>query len=46
MGWVITDEDFMSELKDVLNYMKIKTSWGMLGNDKIGSFLNYPKNLS
>ncbi|MDP4239812.1 MAG: TonB-dependent receptor [Bacteroidota bacterium] len=43
LGWVITDEDFMSGLKDVLNYMKIKTSWGMLGNDKIGSFLNYPR---
>lgn len=43
LGWVITDEDFMSGIKDVLNYMKIKTSWGMLGNDKIGSFLNYPK---
>jgi len=43
LGWVITDEDFMSGMKDVLNYMKLKSSWGMLGNDKIGSFLNYPR---
>jgi len=43
LGWVITEEDFISGMKDVLNYMKIKTSWGMLGNDKIGSFLNYPR---
>jgi len=43
LGWVITDENFMSGTKDVLNYMKIKSSWGMLGNDKIGSFLNYPR---
>jgi len=43
LGWVITEENFMSGMKDVLNYMKIKTSWGMLGNDKIGSFLNYPR---
>jgi len=43
LGWVLSDEDFMSGVKDVLNYMKIKTSWGMLGNDKIGSFLNYPR---
>jgi len=33
----------MSGMKDVLDYMKIKTSWGMLGNDKIGSFLYFPK---
>ncbi|MEI6753114.1 MAG: TonB-dependent receptor [Paludibacter sp.] len=43
IGWVITDEDFMTSVKDVLNYMKIKTSWGKLGNDKIGSFLNFPR---
>ena len=43
LGWVISDENFMSGTKDVLDYMKIKTSWGMLGNDKIGSFLNYPR---
>jgi len=43
LGWVISDENFMSGTKDVLDYMKIKTSWGMLGNDKIGSFLYFPK---
>jgi len=43
LGWVISDENFMSGMKDVLDYMKFKTSWGMLGNDKIGSFSNYPR---
>lgn len=39
LGWVITDENFMRELKDILNYTKIKASWGKLGNDKIGNYL-------
>lgn len=43
LGWVISEENFMNGIKNVLNYMKIKTSWGMLGNDKIGSFLYFPK---
>lgn len=42
LGWVITDENFMRELKDVLNYTKIKASWGKLGNDKIGNYLWFP----
>jgi len=43
LGWVISDENFMSGTKDVLDYLKFKASWGMLGNDKIGSFLYFPK---
>jgi len=42
LGWVITDENFMRELKDILNYTKIKASWGKLGNDKIGNYLWFP----
>lgn len=42
LGWVITDENFMRELKNVLNYTKIKASWGKLGNDKIGNYLWFP----
>ncbi len=42
LGWVITDEEFMSGLKNVLNYTKIKASWGKLGNDKIGNYLWFP----
>lgn len=43
LGWVISDESFMSGMKDILDYLKLKTSWGKLGNDKIGSFLYFPK---
>jgi len=42
LGWVISDEEFMSGVKDVLNYTKIKSSWGKLGNDKIGNYLYFP----
>ena len=32
----------MEPALDVLNYMKIKASWGKLGNDKIGNYLYFP----
>ena len=31
-GWVITDENFMKNLKNVINFLKIRASWGQLGN--------------
>ncbi len=34
IGWVITEESFMSEVP-VLDYLKLRASWGELGNDKI-----------
>lgn len=37
-GWVITSEDFMKNVP-VLSYLKIRGSWGQLGNERIG---NYP----
>jgi TonB-linked SusC/RagA family outer membrane protein len=42
LGWIMTEEKFMSELRDKINYLKIKTSWGQLGNDKIGNYLYFP----
>lgn len=42
LGWVMTEESFMEDLKDKLNYLKLKTSWGKLGNDKISNYLPYP----
>ncbi len=35
-GYVITEEPFMQNIKDVLAFMKIRTSVGLVGNDKIG----------
>ena len=34
LGWNISDEDFMKNLS-VLNYLKLRASWGMLGNDNV-----------
>jgi TonB-linked SusC/RagA family outer membrane protein len=34
-GWVISNESFMDGTKSVLNYLKIKGSWGQLGNDQL-----------
>ena len=35
-GWVVTNEDFFNI--DVINRLKFRGSWGITGNDKIGSF--------
>jgi TonB-linked SusC/RagA family outer membrane protein len=35
-GWVISNEDFMGGVKDKLDYLKLKGSWGKLGSDALG----------
>ncbi len=40
LGWVITAEDFMSSQK-VVDYLKLRTSWGMLGNDNVPANSSY-----
>lgn len=40
-GWVISEEKFMKQ-QNIFNFLKIRASWGMLGNDKIGDYLFYP----
>lgn len=34
LGWVISEENFMDEV-DVVNFLKLRGSWGRLGNDNI-----------
>ena len=36
-GWVISDEAFM-ENADWLNFLKLRASYGIIGNDRIGDF--------
>ena len=38
-GWVITEEKFMQSLKPVLDFFKIRASWGQVGNNSIGDYL-------
>lgn len=34
LGWIVSSENFMKN-QNVFNYLKFRTSWGMLGNDNI-----------
>ena len=36
VGWVIGDEPFFKPLKKVFSFVKLRASWGLVGNDKIG----------
>ena len=45
-GWVTTSENFVKELINpkILSYMKLRVSYGVVGNDKMGTsrFMYYP----
>ncbi|WP_302282146.1 SusC/RagA family TonB-linked outer membrane protein [Alistipes finegoldii] len=36
LGWMISNEKFFEPLRDVVDALKIKGSYGVVGNDKIG----------
>lgn len=36
VGWVLSDEPFFKPLKGVISFLKLRASWGLVGNDKIG----------
>jgi len=38
-GWVITSEDFMENTSNILNFGKIRASWGQNGNQSIPNFI-------
>lgn len=38
-GWVISQENFMEKASDILDILKLRVSYGLLGNQNIG---NYP----
>ncbi|WP_280750886.1 MULTISPECIES: TonB-dependent receptor [unclassified Parabacteroides] len=37
-GWVLSEEDFFIPAKDYVNFLKLKGSWGMMGNDNVSAF--------
>ncbi len=45
LGWTITEEDFMKDFK-ILDYMKIRATWGKLGNQdvplNVSTMITYP----
>jgi TonB-linked SusC/RagA family outer membrane protein len=36
-GWVMSDESFLSD-SNLINFLKLRGSYGILGNDRIGAF--------
>lgn len=38
LGWRISEESFMDNLRDVLTNLKIRGSWGLTGNDRINEW--------
>ncbi len=37
-GWVISKESFMQTTGSIINFLKLRASWGQNGNDKIPAF--------
>ncbi len=36
VGWVVSDEGFFKPIKKIVSFLKLRASWGLVGNDKIG----------
>lgn len=36
LGWLISEEDFMESYRDVINKLKLRASYGLVGNDNLG----------
>ena len=43
-GWVISEENFMKDIS-WLNYLKVRASYGKLGNERIGSYYPYQSSI-
>lgn len=41
VGWIVTEEPFFRN-QNIVEFLKLKASWGRLGNDKVGNYLYYP----
>ena len=37
-GWIITSEEFAKSVTSVLDYLKLRASWGQVGNQNISDF--------
>lgn len=38
-GWVMSNEKFMQPVAKVMDYLKIRVSWGQVGNQNIGNYM-------
>lgn len=49
LGWILSEEPFWKKVKPVVSYMKLRATWGLVGNDKPatgGRFLYTPDSFS
>ena len=50
LGWVVSDESFWKPLKKAISFLKLRVSYGLVGNDKIGGsrfmYLDDPYNVN
>lgn len=42
LGWKISNEEFFNVSKDIINQLKLRASYGQLGNENIGDYLYQP----
>ena len=40
VGWIVSDEPFFKPLKKYVSFLKLRASWGLVGNDKVRSGLS------
>lgn len=43
LAWIASEEKFFEPLKSKIDFLKVKTSWGKFGNDKIDRYIMYPQ---
>lgn len=41
LGWIASEEDFFSPLKRVITYLKIRGSYGIVGNDRVSDYSRF-----
>ena len=37
-GWVISEENFFENVKPIVSFLKLKGSWGLMGNDNVAAY--------
>ncbi len=37
-GWVLTNEDFLSQVRNIVEFLKLRVSWGQNGNQNITAY--------
>ncbi len=40
-GWIISEESFFKELLPAAHHLKIRGSWGKVGNNSVGNYVGY-----